>query len=140
VVNGSYNRSEATSQVRDAYGRGMATGVRPAIPDMHSDSGALVHPIDRTFNTTILANYNAYVKSGDLTGAQATSFSSLAPYEANTRDYTILKSLATYTLNQQPGPADRERSFGHVPVLPPRPCGRLDGRPPVDVSGRVHGL
>ena len=105
VVNGSYNRTEATSQVRDAYGSGMADWCATCHPDMHSDSGALVHPIDRTFNTTILANYNAYVKSGDLTGAQATSFSSLAPYEANTSDYAILKSLATYTLNQQPGPA-----------------------------------
>lgn len=105
VVNSSYNRTEATSQVRDAYGKGMGEWCATCHPDMHTNSGRLVHPVTQQFNDTVFTNYNAYVKSGDLTGDQTKSYSSLAPYEIGASDYAVLKTQASYTVKQQPGPA-----------------------------------
>lgn len=104
VVNRSYNRTEASSQVRDAYGKSMGEWCATCHPNMHTNSGRLVHPVTQNFGSTVLNNYNAYVKSGDLTGVQATSFLSLVPYEENSTDYVNLKSQATYTTEFQPGP------------------------------------
>ncbi len=53
---------------------------------MHS-SGNYVHPVDESLGSDIAANYNAYVKSGDLTGVATTSFTSLVPFAENTGDY-----------------------------------------------------
>jgi len=95
VAPSTYNQTEATQQVRVAYG---ATGTNTwgnwcatCHAGMHS-SGNYVHPIDQSLGTGVAAVYNAYVKSGDLTGAAATSFSSLVPYAENTGDIPTLKS------------------------------------------------
>ena len=107
VVNSSYNSSEATKQVRTAYGKGMADWCATCHPDMHTDSGRLVHPVERAMGGTIFGLYNAYKKSGDLTGTQATSFLSLVPYEEDgTATYSTLKTIAAQTANVQPGPSN----------------------------------
>lgn len=105
VVNKNYNASEAALQVRDAYGKGMAEWCATCHPDMHTNSGRLIHPVSLDLGATITDNYNRYVKSGDVTGNQLTSFSSLVPYEENTTDYSVLKSTAAATGKLQPGPA-----------------------------------
>jgi len=52
-------------------------------PKMHS-STKYVHPIDQSLGSGVAANYNAYVKSGDLTGKELTSFLSLVPFAEGT--------------------------------------------------------
>jgi hypothetical protein len=39
----------------------------------------------------IVANYNAYVKTGDLSGGVASAWNSLVPFEEGTSDYAVLK-------------------------------------------------
>jgi predicted CXXCH cytochrome family protein len=71
---------------------------------MHS-TGNYVHPIDRALNSTIVANYNNYVSSGDMsgnfTGAHANfgPYSSLQPFASGTADFTVLGPLAAAGAN-----------------------------------------
>jgi len=60
---------------------------------MHS-SGNYVHPVDQTLSGGTADNYNQYVKSGDMTGAAASSFTSLVPFIEGTADYAVLASHA----------------------------------------------
>ncbi len=100
-VPSAYNQSEATSQVRVAYGAASAAGHQTwgnwcgtCHPAMHS-TGNYVHPIDQGLGSVISGLYNAYVKSGDMTGAPATAFSSLTPFVTNSADYPTLATLAS---------------------------------------------
>lgn len=100
VVSSTYNATEATNQVKVAYGRATGNGhatwsqwCGTCHPDMHYDNAAnYVHPTDEPMGTTIFNNYNAYKKSGDMTGVQASSFTSLVPFVYNTADYAVLKT------------------------------------------------
>jgi predicted CXXCH cytochrome family protein len=112
VAPSTYNQTEATNQVRVAYG---ATGTNTwgnwcaaCHPDMHS-SGNYVHPIDQSLGTDIANNYNAYVKSGDLGGTAASSFTSLVPFAENTGDIATLVSHAKNdnTYLNGPGTSDK---------------------------------
>ncbi len=108
----TYNQTEATNQVRVAYGVNLAGGhttwgqwCGTCHGAMHS-SGNYVHPVDTQLGpTTTLANYNSYVKSGDLGGAAATAFSSLAPFATNNGNYATLAGLATSNTATSAGPA-----------------------------------
>ena len=98
-VPSNYNVSEATTQIRVAYGVGTTAGhttwanwCATCHAGMHS-SGNYVHPTDQALGTTIAGLYNSYVKSGDLTGTVASSFSSLAPFTTASGDYTVLGGL-----------------------------------------------
>ncbi|MBI5576040.1 MAG: cytochrome C [Deltaproteobacteria bacterium] len=113
----SYNQTEADNQVRVAYGVATASGhvtwgqwCATCHGAMHS-SGNYVHPVDESLGSTIAANYNSYVKSGDLTGTSATAFSSLAPFATNSGDYTALAALAgnngSSALKAGPGSTDQ---------------------------------
>jgi hypothetical protein len=64
IAPSTYNQSEATNQVRVAYG---ASGINTwgnwcatCHPGMHS-SGNYVHPIDQSLSDAVANNYNAYV-------------------------------------------------------------------------------
>ncbi len=94
VTPSTYNRTEAATQTRTAYG---ATGINTwgnwcasCHPAMHS-SGNYVHPVDQNLGGTVATAYNAYVKSGDLTGVVGTSFTSLVPFAENTGDIATLQ-------------------------------------------------
>jgi len=107
-----YNRTEAATQTRVAYG---ATGINTwgnwcatCHPDMHS-SGNYVHPVDESLGSDVAANYNMYVKTGDLTGAAATSFSSLAPFAENTADIAVLQAHAQNNNSYLNGPASSDK-------------------------------
>jgi hypothetical protein len=81
---------------------------------MHYDNGSnYVHPTDETLGGTIANNYNIYVKTGDLTGAAATSFTSLVPFVYNTADYeTAVTGLKANAGNGSPtyaGPGNNDR-------------------------------
>ena len=100
VVPSSYNRTEATTQTRVAYGRGMAEWCANCHASMlmngyTSGMSGLVHPAGNSakLTSTIITNYQTYVKSGDMSGSAATSFQSLVPFEEGVTD----SALATYT-------------------------------------------
>jgi len=114
-VPSSYNRTEASTQTRAAYGVANAGGhvtwgtwCSTCHPDMHS-TGNYVHPIDEGLGSTIATNYQQYVKTGDMTGGTTTSFSSLVPFFSNTSDYTALAALAKNDDSQLGGPGSTDQ-------------------------------
>jgi hypothetical protein len=100
----NYNRSEAATDTRVAYGEGMSEWCSNCHARIGEDAGATGygHPVGHrakfTMNTG--ANYDAYVKSGSLQGSRDTSFSSLVPFEEGNGDRLLLaqhaKSNGTY--------------------------------------------
>jgi hypothetical protein len=111
----AYNRTEATTQTRTAYGV-AATGGHATWSNwcgtchgaMHS-TGNYVHPVDQGLGSTIMGLYNSYVKSGDMTGTSANSFTSLVPFSENTNDYTVLATHALNTDAQLGGPGSSDQ-------------------------------
>jgi len=114
-TSGTYNQTEATHEVRVAYGTvggayGMAEWCQNCHPQIYNNNspvttGHLIHPngvnavLSVTANisgtlTTIEAIYNAYINSGNLTNTVATSYTSLVPYEEATNDMTVLSAHA----------------------------------------------
>jgi hypothetical protein len=97
IAPSTYNRTEAVTDTRVSYGgtalNSWGDWCGSCHGAMHQDggAGAYVHPTERALggNATI---YNAYVKSGDLTGSAATAYSSLAPFAQNTTDFSVLKA------------------------------------------------
>ncbi len=115
-VPSSYNRSEGTTQTRAAYGVGTTAGhvgwstwCATCHGDMHS-SGNYVHPTDENFGGTIKANYDAYVKSGDMTGSNPSAYLSLTPFATNSGDYAgALAPLAVNNSATLPGPGSTDQ-------------------------------
>jgi hypothetical protein len=115
-VPSTYNRTEATTQTRVAYGHAVTNGqvswgdwCATCHPDMHS-SGNYVHPVDETLGGTISQIYNQYVKTGDMTGSGTSSFTSLVPFVTNSADYGgILAPLAKNDDTALGGPASSDR-------------------------------
>ena len=109
VAPSTYNQTEATNQVRVAYGKGMAGWCAQCHPDMHTTSGRLVHPVDQNLGGTIKTIYDQYRKSGGMTGSNADSYNSLVPFEENSTDYATLKTHASNTNAYLTGPADNSQ-------------------------------
>ncbi len=111
-VASSYNRSEAASQTRVAYGvvnrAGNTTWGRwcgSCHGAMHS-SGSYVHPVDQNIGSRMKSRYDSYVMSGNQRGANATSFSSLAPFATDaSASYATLATASSSTAG--PGSADQ---------------------------------
>jgi hypothetical protein len=94
-----YNRSESTTDVRVAYGRGVSNWCSNCHANMHpvGSSAEFQHPVDQDLGP-VVQTYNAYVKTGDLTGTQATAYLSLVPFQmGDTTDMTTLKTAVTST-------------------------------------------
>lgn len=112
VAPSTYNQTEATTQVRVAYGAAgtntWGNWCATCHAGMHS-SGNYVHPVDESLGTDIVNNYNAYVKSGDLTGTGATSFTSLVPFMENTGDIATLKGHASNSNGYPNGPGTSDK-------------------------------
>lgn len=105
VAPSSYNRTEAATPTRVAYGYGMTNGYTSwgkwcatCHPGMHTDSpgsgSGEVHKVDDTLGATIAGNYNYYVKTGDLSGDSTTSFTSLVPFVTPSTDIATLAALS----------------------------------------------
>jgi hypothetical protein len=93
-----YNRSESAADVRVSYGKGVSLWCANCHELAHSLFGGYEHPVDQALGSVgnISQNYNAYVKSGDLTGNIATAYTSLVPFQIdNSFDLTQLKNLVT---------------------------------------------
>lgn len=107
----TWNQVETTNDVRVAYGTvggvyGMAEWCQNCHPQIYNVQATgtttpHLHPtgvnavLSATANisgtsTSILAIYNAYVYSGNLSGSQTTSYTSLVPYEEAQNDLTQL--------------------------------------------------
>jgi hypothetical protein len=112
VAPSSYNRTEASTQTRVAYGHAGANTwgnwCGSCHPSMHS-TGNYVHPVDRSLTSAIANIYNAYVKSGDLTGNAATSYTSLVPFAENTGDIPTLKAHALNNDGYLNGPSSSDK-------------------------------
>jgi predicted CXXCH cytochrome family protein len=118
VAPNTYNQGYATNQVKVAYGSGMSewcanchsgilnNSLDASITFRHvAGSNAILNQTIAPETTTILANYNGYVNSGNLTGGtQTTSYLALVPYEEASSDYTILTPLAGNGSPTYPGP------------------------------------
>jgi hypothetical protein len=120
VAPSSYNQTEGVNEVRVAYGAGMSEWCanchvsihngNTGAPSIGGANTALIHPAGNTalltaaannlngnaVGTTIAAIYNAYVASGNLTGVQTTSYTSLVPFENGT---TVIATLAARSSN-----------------------------------------
>jgi len=103
-VNSTYQGTagEATTQYRVAYGSNMSQWCSNCHGNMHrpsytSGTPGLTHPSGAPLTAAVVANYNAYKKSGDMTGVVASSGNNLIPFETGSTDYTALASLAVNT-------------------------------------------
>ncbi len=110
VAPSTYNRSEAVSQTRVAYGGGTLTNswgnwCGTCHGSFNSTSKTLHHPIDVALGSTIAGKYNTYVSSGIMTGSSATSFLSIVPFAEATQDYGILQGHAKNDNSYLSGPA-----------------------------------
>lgn len=113
-VPSAYNRSEAASSTRVAYGAAITAAGNTTWgnwcgtchPNMHSANG-YVHPVDQQLGSTIALNYNTYVKSGDMTGTPATSFTSLVPFATDGTGNTYANLAAVTASTAGPASADR---------------------------------
>jgi hypothetical protein len=98
------NRSEAETDTRVAYGQGMSEWCANCHGGFHGDGGAsgqmTRHPAGQAgkLGTTIAANYNAYLKTGNMTGSSTNSYSSLTPFEEGHADYAALSNSAVNSL------------------------------------------
>jgi len=92
-----YNRPEDLGDTRVAYGKGMSEWCANCHAAMlGGGAGAKAHPAGNGARMTarVVANYNAYVASGNLTGSAATAYTSMVPFEMGTADYGVLKGAA----------------------------------------------
>ncbi len=93
-----YNRKEDIADTRVAYGKGMSEWCENCHKNLHNEgmTSGLRHPAGSgaRFSMEVAKNYNAYVRSGDLTGSVSTSYTSLVPFEEGTSDRSILASHA----------------------------------------------
>ena len=94
-----------------AYGSGMSEWCRNCHDRIHDAGSPFVHPAGERLKSGMIDRYNRYVKTGDLSGSAATSYSALVPFERGTADSSTSGSV------QHPG--TRRRFESHVPDLPP---------------------
>ncbi len=111
VAPSTYNRKETTTDTRVAYGTGMSEWCANCHTNIHNsaanyDAGtSFIHPAssDSKLGATILANYNAYVKSADFSGTVATAYTSMVPFEEGSKDRTALAAHAVIDGSQTNG-------------------------------------
>jgi len=95
-----YNRSEASTDTRVAYGKGMSEWCQNCHPlDRSHPAGA-----NAILRREVVSNYNTFIGSGNYTGKQATAYTSLVPFEEGSDDYALLSSHARIDNSQMGGP------------------------------------
>jgi hypothetical protein len=102
-----YNRSEAITDTRVAYGKGMSEWCSnchaPIEETIFSWYG---HPVGKyaRFTIDVIYRYSSYVRSGDLNGSNNTSYTSLVPFEEGIDDKIILAQHAKNDNSYRMGP------------------------------------
>ena len=120
VAPSAYNRTESATETRVAYGKGMSEWCSNCHTNIHDNNTgtantAFIHPAGNGAlltasanisgqSTSIAAIYNAYKMSGDLTNTQATSYTSMVPYEEGTTTIATLAGHAVTNGSQTSGP------------------------------------
>ena len=97
VAPADYNREEGNVDTRVAYGSGMSEWCANCHAALLGGGGASrIHPSGKSVRLSagVIANYNAYVASGNLRGSRATAYDSMVPFEMGTEDYPLLKRTA----------------------------------------------
>jgi predicted CXXCH cytochrome family protein len=113
VAPSTWNRGERVSQTRVAYGSGMSEWCANCHSALHTPFAVInpspfMHPSGATAKLSqarITNIYNAYVKTGDLSGTQLTSYSSLVPYEEGSNDMSTLAQHANSDGSASMGPS-----------------------------------
>lgn len=98
----TYNREENTADVRVAYGNNVSQWCANCHGILHTPFVNTIqttdsHPADEPLGSDMITIYNTYIKTGDLTGINATAYLSLVPFQNNTDDMTILKGAVSST-------------------------------------------
>jgi hypothetical protein len=97
VAPSTYNTTDGY-KVRVAYGQGMSEWCANCHTQIHNDAYPATrrHPSGNGAKLTaaVADNYNAYKKTGDLTGTIATSYEPLVPFETGSNDRAALAALA----------------------------------------------
>jgi hypothetical protein len=105
-----YNRTEAFSQTRVAYGSGMSEWCMNCHPTIHtaSSSSSLIHAAGSSaiMSATYITRYNSYLRTGDLSGQESTSYLSLVPFEVGTTSYDTLRMIVSATPTKGPSTLD----------------------------------
>jgi hypothetical protein len=107
IAPSTYNQTEATNQVRVAYGVGSGGNQQPwgawcatCHTAFLNGSGSHYHPVDASAvlsSGTEQTNYNNYVSSGNMTGSIATAYLSLVPFMTGSNSVVTLAGLADNT-------------------------------------------
>ncbi len=120
----TYNSTEATNEVRVAYGTGMSEWCQNCHANIHLDGyttgvAGLRHPAgsDAFLHAGQIQVYNTYVSSGVVDPAATSKYTSLVPFEQG--NDIALATLRTNTASGGVLPAGA-KSQRHVPLLPPR--------------------
>ncbi len=79
-----------TDSNHPAYGSGMSEWCANCHNDMLSGSDKHPAGSNARLSSSVIANYNAYLKTGDARGMQAISYLSLVPFELGTDDKSML--------------------------------------------------
>jgi hypothetical protein len=98
-----YNRAENSTDTRVAYGSGMSEWCG----NCHTSGCAgRTHPAGKCANCgrETIANYNAYVKSGNINGRADTAYTSLIPFEEGTDNTSLLSQHAQNNGSYTKGP------------------------------------
>ncbi len=111
VAPSTYNRSEAATDTRVAYGTGMSEWCSNCHTSIHNSTAAydagtsFIHPAssDSKLGATILGNYNAYVNSGNFTNSATTAYTSMVPFEEGSTDRAALALHAVNDGSQTAG-------------------------------------
>jgi hypothetical protein len=106
VAPASYNRTEATSVTRVAYGSGMSEWCKNCHPNIHAGSDSFTHPVPYALGSTISSYYNSYIKYGTTTGLESTAYWSTAPFEVGTSNYSTLLGIVSNTPGKGPDSGD----------------------------------
>jgi len=102
IAPSTYNQSENTNQVIGRYanitGRTVGLWCAACHARMHTNSGLLVHPIDRALNAAgENGYYNVYVNSGNKAGVAATAYNSLVPFAMDSASRASLAAAVSNT-------------------------------------------
>jgi cytochrome c553 len=84
-----------TDSNHTAYGSGMSEWCGNCHPDFLNGNNK--HPAGNgaILSSTIISNYNSYVKTGDITGTQDAAYLALVPFELGTTDTWLLDPSST---------------------------------------------
>jgi hypothetical protein len=101
-----YNRTETDSDTRVAYGSGMSEWCTNCHSTFFGSKNVPGHPAGSLIKMSprLIANYNAYVASGNTSGNSSSSYTSMVPFEMGTSDYLLMKRTARSDGSMTAGP------------------------------------